>query len=164
MEEALDRLINYFSNGDNYYKLLWAVILLIVATIFDFVKSQLTKLFKFAWKYMMKFFKMIIGKSKQLPKRFREQLKYRQMIRKIEKSEIDIPPYFLIGKTCENNPELTKIFNLIDNGVLEEPAESKLARHFEENPVYWDKVLSSQIDTNIYVKTPDYIKNFKINK
>lgn len=164
MEEAIDRLINYFSNGDNYDKLLWAVILLIITTIFDFVKAQLTKLLKFAWKYIMRFFKMIIGKSRQLPKRISEQIKYRQTIRAIEKGEIDIPPYFLIGKTRENNPELTKIFNLIESGVLEEPAESKLARHFEENPVDWDKVLSSQIDKNIYVKTPEYIKNFRIDK
>ena len=34
---------------------------------------------------------------------------------------MDIPPYFLVGKTRENNPELLKIFKLIDEGVLKSP-------------------------------------------
>lgn len=164
MGEAFNRLINYFSTGDNYDKLLWIIFGLLITAIFNFMKSQLNKLVKLAWKYTKKISSVLIVKIKKFPKCISERIKYRLTIRKIEKGEMEVPPYFLIGKTRANNPELTKIFSLIDQGILEEPAESKLARHFEENPVDWDKVLSSQIDMNIYVKTPDCIKNFKIDK
>lgn len=112
----------------------------------------------------MKFSRLIINKIKQLLKRISEQFKYRRTIRKIEKGEMDIPPYFLIEKTRENNPELIKVFKLIDEGELEEPVESKLARLFKENPIDIDKLLSSQVDMNIYVNKPDNIRNFKIDK
>ena len=164
MGEAFNRLIDYFRGGDGYDKLLWAIILLILTTIFEFIKSQLIKLVKLIWKYTKKLLKMVFDKTSQFLKRISEKFKYRQTIRKIEKGEMDIPPYFLVGKTRENNPELLKIFKLIDEGVLEEPKESKLAKYLEENPIDLAQLLSSQQDTNIYVKTPDYIRNFKIDK
>ena len=164
MGEAFNRLIDYFSNGDNYDKLLWVIIGLIMAAIFNFIISQLSKLIKYAWEYTKKFYRVIIKTINKWRKQIIDQFKYKHTIRKIEKGEMNIPPYFLIGKTRENNPELLKIFKLIDEGVLEEPKESKLARYFEENPIDLDKLLSSQVDMNICVETPDYIRNFKIDK
>lgn len=162
--EAFNRLMDYFSSGDNYDKLLWVIIGLITATIFNYIKYQLNKLIKYAWKYTKKFYLAVIGNVKKTLKCISNQFKYKHMIRKIEKGKMGIPPYFLMGKTREKNPELLGIFKLIDEGVLEEPEELKIARYLEEHPIDLAQLLSSQQDTNIYVKTPDYIRNFKIDK
>lgn len=157
MAEALNRLINYFSKGDNYDKLLWIIIGLFIGAIFSFMKSQLVNLLKFTWRYIKKLVRIFIEKIKCLLKYIDKKIKYRLNIRKIEKGEMEIPPYFLVGKTYESNPELTKIFNLIDEGVIEESVQSKLARHLEKNPIDWDEVLSSQkdlINKNMHMNTP----------
>jgi hypothetical protein len=164
MGEALNRLIDYFRSGDGYDRLLWAIILLLLTTIFEFIKSQLIKLVKLIWKYTKKLLKMVYDKTSQFLKRISEKFKYRQTIRKIEKGKMGIPPHFLMGKTREKNPELLGIFKLIDEGVLEEPEELKIARYFEKHPIDFDRLLSSQVNMNVYVKTPDCIKNFKVDK
>ena len=163
MAEAFDRLINYFSKGSNYDKLLWIIISLFIGAIFSFMKSQLVNLLKFTWRYIKRLVGLSIGKIKQWIKCISKKIKYRLTIRKIEKGRMQIPPYFLVGKSHENNTEPTKIFNLIAEGVLEEPVQSKLARHLDKDPIDWDKVLSSQTDMinkNMHIKIPDNIKNF----
>lgn len=161
MAEALNRLIKYFSEGDNYDKLLWIIIGLLIGAIFGFMKSQFVK---FTWRCIKKLVRTFIEKLKYSLKYICKRIKYRLNIRKIEKGKMEIPPYFLVWKTHESNPELTKIFNLIDEGVLEEPAQSKLARYLEKNPIDWDEVLSSQanrIDKNMNINISHDIKNFK---
>lgn len=161
MDEAFKRLVNYFSTGDNYDKLLWVIIGLLVTAIFNFMKSQLNKFIKISWRYLKKLVRLLTRQIKHLSKRTGEQIKYRLTIRKIVKGKKEIPPYFLLGKTRENNPGLTKIFNLIDDGILEEPKELKLARYLKENPIDLDKLPPPKIGENIYIKTPDFIRNIK---
>lgn len=61
-------------------------------------------------------------------KKFKADRAYKKTIKQIERLEIPIPENFLLFKTPEKNPELSKIFQMIEDEIIEAPPHLKLAK------------------------------------
>ncbi len=100
-----------------------------IAGILSFLKT-IPRIFKFLLKY-----------KKELPTKFKKLKKwiaYRRTIGQIERLEIRvIPEGFMDDKSPEKNPELRKIYRMIDDRVLTRPLtkEERFDEYFKDNPI-----------------------------
>lgn len=161
-----DSIISYFSTDENISKLIFAAVGVLIGFVLkDLILTPLTKLVKFLFGKLFKVICMLFSKVyngiKSKYKKARRYIDYRVTIRKIVKKKIAIPDHFLSGKSAESNPELKKIFDMIENGQLEEPKFYKLEKYFKENPIDVNELLG-KVDTTpkINVK-PINFDNFK---
>lgn len=162
----LDSIISYFSTDENMSKLIFAAVGVLIGFILrDLILTPLTKLVKFLSKKIYKLIRKLFSKGyngiKLKNKRVKKYIDYRMTIRKIVKKKMPIPDYFLSGKSAESNPELKKIFTMIENGELEEPKFYKLEKYFKENPIDVNELLSKVDITPKINVNPINLDNFK---
>ena len=85
---------------------------------------------------------------------YKNKRKYKAEIRKIEKKEISMPKFFLVGKSPEKNPELKKIYKMIELGEIEKPIETK-------SLIITPEILEKLKSSNFNKIPPPYIHNIK---
>lgn len=162
----LDSIISYFSTEENMSKLIFAIVGVIIGFILkDLLLTPLTKLVKFLFGKLFRAIGKIFSKAyngtKLTLKKARRYIAYRKTIRNIVKKKIQIPDNFLSRKSAESNPELKKIFEMIENGELEEPKFYKLEKYFKENPYDLTELLGKvDVSPKVNVK-PISFDNFK---
>jgi hypothetical protein len=129
----------FINKGDNHDKLIWLLIGVIAGGVIGFlIKLILDNLWKIikvtiniTIKGISKLFSTVSRKIKSAINVMREKKRYKLIIKKIEEKETEIPPYFLMNKTRDSNPELKKIYRMMDDGVLELPLSEKVSKHFK---------------------------------
>lgn len=76
------------------------------------------KIFKWIGKLFGIFGNWLLTKVKNMLEKMKENREYKRTIGQIERKEIPVPFDFLKGKSRENNPELRKIYQMIDDGEI----------------------------------------------
>lgn len=142
----MDFVKEFFSSEENINE----IFLLIVGLILGILSNIILKILKIFFIYLYNRFTTFLSYLKKKVDLFKKKRNYQKTIKNIEKQKIEIPPYFLLEKSPENNPELRKIFQMIDEGIIEEPIQSKMSRHFKENPIDLEKLMKP-IKTNIQI-------------
>lgn len=130
----LESLIEFFTDKDNIGDIIIIVIALIglPPTIIGF------------FKWVRRFLSVCKKKIPTKFKKMKDWLAYRRTIGKLVRLEIRvIPETFLDGKSREKNPELRKIYRMIDEKLLPRPLtkDEGLDKYFKDHPLNLDDLL-----------------------
>lgn len=124
--ELIDWFIAYWNRDGNGDAVISDLIVLFAAFI---AANVVGKLLLFILKRFVKWVRAFC--TVQIPikiKNCKEKRKYKKTIRQIENLEIPIPNNLLLGKTPEKNPELSKIFQMIEDQIIKAPESYRIAK------------------------------------
>lgn len=107
------------TNGDG---IISNIVILLIGIFINFVGRFLWFLYKWLSKKIVSLCKKIKVKWLEIKK----NRLYKKTIKQIERMEIPISDNFLFGKSPEKNPELKKIFQMIEDGVIDAPKSYRL--------------------------------------
>jgi hypothetical protein len=116
----------FLKNGDNINEIAYVVIGILI-TLFS---TAILNLIKWLYKKMRGLDIDISARVKKM----KVKRNYKKTIKQIERMEIPMSANFLFRKSPEKNPELKKIYRMIDEGLIETSASSKLQQFFKDNP------------------------------
>jgi hypothetical protein len=140
-----ETITDYLNQSDHYDKLIWAIIAgFIGAVIKDILFKYLGKIIRWFFFVIIGLFKRVISKMRAINISFKEKGQYKKKIKQIEKLEITIPDYFLFSKSREKNPELRRIFTMIEEGIISEPPSMKINKYIKDNPDILDKIINQR--------------------
>ncbi|KOR76505.1 hypothetical protein AM232_26165 [Bacillus sp. FJAT-21352] len=131
MIEVIEWMKEFFANPENIRDIVNGVVIFLIGVIFPTIYKGVRILFKWLITLCWRGVKKVVTKSK----RIKEDRKYKRTIKQIERKEIPIPENFLWGKSPEKNPELRKIFQMIEDGVIEAPASYKLQKSLKDHSI-----------------------------
>lgn len=132
IESAIEWIKGFFADGDNLNDIGVWVVTILIGLIFIFIK----RIFKWLGKLFGIFGKWLLTKRKnkiEKIKEDREDQDYKREIGQIERGEIPVTDKFLFGKSPEKNPELSKIYQMMDDGVIESPNIYELQKSLKGN-------------------------------
>lgn len=119
MSEVFEWIKAFFTNADNINEIaLWGV------------TGLLALIGGLIWLFMKKG----IGKLKGKKGLSVSEKAYKKTIKQIERKKIPMPDGFLFGKSPERNPELKKIYQMMDDGRIEKPESYKIQQFLKNNP------------------------------
>jgi hypothetical protein len=110
---------------------------LILVPLTKYTKVVGLKLFQFAWKLLKKLYFAPV----YAVKRRRERKKYMKTIKYIEQGKIEVTDSFLSGKSPEKNPELKKIYEMLEEGIIKAPKFYELYKKLSGKTV--DEILAN---------------------
>ncbi|MNO50096.1 hypothetical protein D3C76_404620 [compost metagenome] len=101
-------------------------------------KKYSLKLFSLIWKAFRNSYLFIFD----IIKNGRKRRRYGKIIKRIEKGKMGIPDDFLWGKNPKSNPELKRIFEMIEEGLLPKPKGYDVYKLLENVDI--DSILKSK--------------------
>ena len=157
-----DAIEDFLNKGDNTDKLIFLIIGGFIGAIArEIITRFIPWIFKLICRLINKIFEMCKKQIRKTIQNIKDKRKYNRTIRQIEKKELPIPPYFLINRSREKNPELKVIYDMIEIGELDLPKETKLAQYFQEHPIDINSITKNNLDFGISIKPPDIITYLK---
>lgn len=126
----MEWLIDFWNTGENSNE----IILIIAGVIIGSILTLSGKLFIWIGRMLWQLTKKVNGSIRKKYSVWIKKREYKKTIRQIEKQEIEIPRYFLLNKSREKNPELNKVFDMIEDGTLPAPSIYALQKMIAENP------------------------------
>ncbi|SNT58756.1 hypothetical protein SAMN05444672_1749 [Bacillus sp. OK838] len=149
-ESAIEWIKEYFTNKENISDIVMVIITIVITYFFGIIPKifkWLGKLFGILGKWLTN----VKNRLLEIPKDW----VYKRTIKKIERGEIPVTDEFLWGKSPEKNPELRKIYQMMDDGVIESPALYKLQKSLKDNSIL------ENLKKNV-VNVPQPIKPIKL--
>lgn len=110
------------ANGD---VIILEIVVALLIGILSFLVFVFRRSMKVFWNWIMRLLTLRLPNEL---KKFKVNIKYKKTIKQIERKKIPIPEYFLRGKSPENNSELRKIFQMIEDGLIEAPDSYKISK------------------------------------
>ena len=130
----------------------------------DLIVAFVAFILGYGFKSILKGIHMLVSwfkkKILQIPinfRKFKVNREYKKTIKLIERLEIPVTESFLFGKTKEKNPELKKIFEMMDEGLIEAPPLYKLSKTIKDRGIKLP-------DNNVLNNIPPKINLFDPNK
>lgn len=127
MEELL---IDILTDKDNISEIIIAGVIFTLGVFFRTFFTFLKWISKSLWLGG----KQVLTNGKNKLKKMQERRTYIKTIKQIERMEIPVPDNFLLFKSLEKNPELKKIYQMMDDGLIEMPSiykTEKLLDHLD---------------------------------
>lgn len=126
----IESVIEFFTTKENVREIIFIGIAFFLGVVF----TGCIKFFKWLGNILWVGFKTTLTKSKNKIKKVKVERQYKRTIKQIERKEIPIPNNFLLGKSPEKNPELKRIFQMMDNGLIEVPDSYKIQKLLKDRP------------------------------
>lgn len=120
--------IDFFKDKDN----IGEIVLIVIGIFLGLLIPAIGRFFNWLRKLIGTGIKKVITNSKNKLKEMKANRKENQTIKQIERMEIPVPDNFLNGK--EGNPKYRKIFQMIDDGLIEAPPLYRLKKMLNDNP------------------------------
>lgn len=111
----------FYTNPENIGEIVNGVVLFLIGVISPTIYKGVRILFKWLINLCWIGVKKVVIKSKSKLKKIKKNWDYKRKTGQIERQEIPVTDEFLMGRSPEKNPELRKIFQMMDDGVIETP-------------------------------------------
>lgn len=128
MIEVIEWIKEVFTNKDNIFAILMIPITLLVTYFLGIIP----KIFKWIGKLFGILGKWLTNIKNKL-KEIKKDRDYKRKIGQIERGEIPVTDEFLFMKSPEKNPELKKIYQMMDDGEIKSTALYEMQKDIRKN-------------------------------
>lgn len=138
----------FFTNSENINE----IALIVVGILIGLLATVIGKMFKWLGQFLWTCGKKALSPILTRIKKLKVERKYKKTIKQIERMKIPIPKNFLLTKSPEKNPELKKIYQMMDEGQIKQPNSYRhqklLLKELEDNPELNDVLKDVKIDVS----------------
>lgn len=150
----MEGLIDILTDKDNISEIIIAGVTFTLGVFFRTFFTFLKWLGKSLWLGGKK----VLTNVKNKLKTRKERRTYIKTIKQIERMEIPVTDKFLFRKSPEENPELKKIFQMMDDGQIEMPSTYRIQKFFRDHPELKSKIITDASKLPVYTPQLTEIK------
>ena len=135
----MEWIIDFFTDKENIGEIALIVIGILIGLLF----TAVGRLFKWLSKLVLTGGKKVLTNGKNKLKKMKLNREYMRTIKQVERMEIPVTDKLLFRKSPEENPELEKIFQMMDDGLIEMPPMYKTQKYFKDHPELMKNIIEA---------------------